>query len=212
MYISRIKIDPLKRKSSVALRDRSLLHSAVENTIEGERPHNMWRLEPDMSLLIVSKEIPYLGDIQEMYGMRAVKPETKEYDGHVDSIKEGDILRFRVEVNPVKNIRVPGKKNGADVPLNLTRTERYPFCADDWALEKLEESGGLVLDIRRASHDTVYFTKKGKRIPLLTVTYTGLMKVKDAEAVKKALRAGVGGKKAYGCGMLTVVPDGRKIC
>ena len=44
-----------------------------------------------------------------------------------------------------------------------------------------------------------------KKNSLFTVTYTGLISVKNENSIKEAMKKGIGGKKTYGCGMLTVI-------
>lgn len=204
MFISRIQLNPRKRDTAKALQNRQLLHSAIERSIDGERPHILWRLEPDMSILAVSKDIPYLGDIQNQFGDVSVKPATKPYDAYIDTINDGDLMRFKLTVNPVIN-KSDGSKNGKDVPLNLKRTEKYSFSAEDWTRKKLEERGVVVNEIKDFSHETVYFVKNERRIPIFMVTYTGVFRVKDAELLKEAMKSGIGGKKSYGCGLLSAV-------
>lgn len=199
MYISKIQLDPRKRKTLEALRNREILHAAIERSVEGDRPHILWRLEPDMSILAVSEDIPYLGDIQFQFGDVSVKPETKPYDEYVESISNGDLMRFTLAVNPVI------RKSGKDVPLNIKRTQNYSFSAEDWAKAKLEDHGAGVKGLRDISHETIFFYKDGKKIPIFLVTYTGFFEVRNADLVKKATRTGIGGKKTYGCGMLTAV-------
>ena len=49
--------------------------------------------------------------------------------------------------------------------------------------------------------------KKGMRdTPISQVIYEGILTVIDAEQFRKALCDGIGKKKAYGCGLLTVIP------
>jgi len=176
----------------------------MERSINGERPHILWRLEPNMSILAVSKEIPYLGDIQTQFGDTSIRPESKPYDDYIDNISIGNLMRFTLAVNPVIN-KNDGSKNGKDIPLNLKRTVNYPFSAEDWTRKKLEERGTDVKEIRDISHETVYFYKNGIRIPIFLVTYSGVFTVKDAELVKEAMKTGIGGKKSYGCGLLTAI-------
>lgn len=211
MFISKIQLDPGKRDTARALQNRGLLHAAMERTIEGERPHILWRLEDDMSILAVSRDIPYLGDMQIQYGNSRIRPASKPYDMYVDSIKSGDLMRFRLTVNPVIN-KADGSKNGKDVPLNLRRTPRYPFSAEDWTRKKLEENGAEVCEIRDTNHENVFFVKNGHRIPIFTVTYTGTLRVIDAEQTKNCMVTGIGGKKSYGCGLLTAVRIKETIC
>lgn len=214
MYISKICLDPWKRDTMRALQDRGLIHAAMESSVQGDRPHILWRIErggSGPSIIAVSKEIPYLGDIQERFGRVGTRPVTKSYAGHIGSISNGDILRFRIEVNPVVNVN-DGSKNGKDVPLNLRKTANHPFCAEDWIVKKLSENGAEVMNVRDVSNETACFYKDGRRIPIFTVTYEGIMLVRDSELVKKAMGTGIGGKKTYGCGLLTVVKVGRTVC
>lgn len=211
MYISKICLNPWKRETMRALQDRGLIHTAMESSVQGDRPHILWRIErggSSPSIIAVSKEIPYLGDIQERFGRADTRPVTKSYAEHVGSISNGDLLRFRIEVNPVVNVN-NGSKNGKDVPLNLRKTANHPFCAEDWIVKKLSENGAEVTAVRDVGNETACFYKDGRRIPIFTVTYDGTMLVRDSELVKKAMMTGIGGKKTYGCGMLTVIKAGR---
>ena len=208
MYISRIKLDLSNDRTVNAIEnDRQLLHAAFESSVEGDRPHILWRIEPDMSILAVSKDIPYLGDVQQQFGDSRVKPVTKDYDAHLSSIKNGDVLRFRICVNPVidKMSADKGHKSRRDVPLNLKKTEKYPdYSAEDWTIRRMEKKGAKILDIALARSKTYYFKKDERRIPLFTVTYEGVLMVADADLFREAIANGIGGKKTYGCGMLTV--------
>ncbi len=204
MFISKIQLDPMKRETARALQNRGLLHTAFENSIEGIRPHILWRLEPDFSILAVSNEIPYLGDIRTQFGNDRIRPSCKPYDPYLGTIHTGDLMRFRISVNPVIN-KSDGSKNGKDVPLNLRRTKNYPFSAEDWTKKKLEERGVSICNIRDISHETVYFVKDGRRIPIFMVSYSGLFKVTDADQLRDAMQKGIGGKRTYGCGLLTAV-------
>ncbi len=204
MFISKIQLDPKKRETAKALQDRSILHAALESTIEGERPHILWRLEPDRSILAVSRDIPYLGDMQNRFGNGATRPETKAYDDYINTIEDGNRMRFVITVNPVIN-KADGSKNGKDVPLNLRRTSRFPLCAEDWIRSKLNENGASVREIRDIEHNTAYFNKSGCRIPIFTVTYSGIFHVDHADLLRNAMITGIGGKKTYGCGLLTAV-------
>ena len=50
----------------------------------------------------------------------------------------------------------------------------------------------------------VYFVKAGHRIPIFAVTYSGVLRIEDPGSVQQALINGIGSKKTYGCGLLTV--------
>lgn len=204
MFISRIRLDPKKKETARALQNRELLHAAIERSKKGDRPHILWRLEPNMDLLAVSDDAPDFEEVQKQFGSTLIKPASKPYDEYLDSINNGDLMRFRVTVNPVIN-KNDGSKNGKDVPLNLRRTANYPFSAEDWTRKKLIEHGVEVINIQDAAHETVFFTKNGIRIPIFMVTYIGVFRVKNSFQLREIMRAGIGGKKTYGCGLLTAI-------
>lgn len=54
------------------------------------------------------------------------------------------------------------------------------------------------------------FTKgaQGKRVTLARAQYDGILRVTDADALRHALTCGIGHGKAFGCGLLTLVPLG----
>ena len=48
--------------------------------------------------------------------------------------------------------------------------------------------------------------EKGGRFPMKTVCFCGKLQITDADAFRKALHQGIGRGKAFGCGLLFVVP------
>lgn len=205
VYLSRIQLDSEKRDTVRALQNRELLHGAIERSVPGSRPHILWRIEPDMSLLAVSRDIPYLGNIQKQFGLDRVMPASRPYHEYVASFKAGQLVRFKITVNPVIN-KKNGTKNGKDIPLNLRKTSAHPFCAEDWMRKKFMENGASIIDIRDVSHETAYFIKNGRRNPIFTVTYAGTLRITDRVLFAEAMKRGIGGKRTYGCGLLTVTP------
>ena len=49
-------------------------------------------------------------------------------------------------------------------------------------------------------------TKKSKK-DIVSATYEGILTITDLEKFKAALINGIGKKKAYGCGFLTIIPE-----
>ena len=54
------------------------------------------------------------------------------------------------------------------------------------------------------------FKKAVKPIRLIKVVYEGILTVSDADLFKKLLTEGMGKKKAYGFGLMTVIPLGNE--
>lgn len=202
MYLSKICLNPMKRDTAKALRNREYLHAAIEESVPGIRPHILWRLEKDYSILAISEQIPEFSRIQKQFGFESKAPQTREYNSYIDSFSEGEYAHFIITVNPVINVS-DGSKNGKDVPLNLRRTEKFPFSAEDWMIRKFFENGVEIQSICDVNHETVYFSKGGRSIPIFSVTYEGVLSVVDKKKFMTALGKGIGGKKTYGFGLLT---------
>lgn len=210
-YLSRIELDPRSCSVADALGNRGVMHAAIERTSPGERPHILWRLEEngsEKSVLMVSGESYDLSGLQERFGKKGTSPNTLEYDKFIGMFEDGTCAEFKVVVNPVVRIREDGAKNSKEIPLNLKKTAKYPYSAEDWLRDKMEENGAHVQTARVDRAETVMVAKEngGNQFPLFIVTYSGTLKVTDAEKFRRILTSGLGRKKAYGCGLVTAKP------
>lgn len=70
------------------------------------------------------------------------------------------------------------------------------------------EAGVLRLVVSNSSKMSFSKGAKGKRITLARAQYDGVLRVTDADALRHALVCGIGHGKAFGCGLLTLVPLG----
>ena len=52
-------------------------------------------------------------------------------------------------------------------------------------------------------------TKKSRK-DIVSATYEGILTITDLEKFKASLINGIGKKKAYGCGFLTIIPENEK--
>lgn len=202
MYLTRLTVDPNKRESALCLYDRGRLHSKIEDSFVGERQRPLWRLDKEYGryvLLILSRDIPNLTEIENSIGCGDGR--TIPYDDYLNYIiTDGAELRFRVSVNPT----IRRKKDGATVPLNLKKTENYPYSAEDWLIDKLKTAGSEPISVSYT--DSGSFRIKGGAGRVFNVTYEGIIRVTNANALKDAMQKGIGRKHTYGCGLLTVMP------
>ena len=209
MYLSRVEIDKENRRKIRDLTHLGAYHSWVEDSFVGqismlERSRKLWRIDSIQGrqyLLILSEEKPSLKAL-EKYGVEG-SGETKTYDSFLASIQEGKKYRFRATLNPVVAKPIEGEKRGKPVPL-LTIENQSRFL-----LDRAEKNGfSLNSDdfvIKERKFETL--KKKGmKDTPISQVSYEGILSVTDAEQFRKTLCDGIGKKKAYGCGLLTVIP------
>ena len=209
MYISRVALDSNDRKKLKDLTHLGAYHNWVESSFPEElranvRSRKLWRidmLQGKKYLMLVSEEKPNL-IILEKYGIPG-SAQTKKYDQFLNSINENHIYRFRVTLNPVKSISRGEGKRGKVVP-EITADQQLRF------LESRAEKLGFEL-----IHDMYQITERGwepfikqgqEKIRLSKVTYEGILKVKNKKMFKNTLTGGIGKKKAYGFGLMTVIP------
>ena len=152
-------------------------------------------------LLLVSEEKPDMG-LFEKYGV-AGSAQTKSYDKFLDAITEGRLYRFRETLNPVKALSQGVGKRGKVVP-EITAEQQLQFLES--------RARGLGFELLRNEYQIVErgwepFIKQGqKTIRLNKATYEGLLKVTNKGVFYRTLTEGIGKKKAYGFGLMTVIP------
>ena len=152
-------------------------------------------------LLIVSAVKPDL-ELLEKYGIPG-SAQTKSYDSFLNSICEGQVYRFRVTLNPVKAISQGIGKRGRVVP-EVTSARQLQYLesrADRLGFELIPDEYQIV---EKCWEPVI---KHGqKMIHLSKATYEGMLKVTNKDAFYLTMTEGVGKKKAYGYGLMTVIP------
>lgn len=209
MYLSRVAIDSRNRKKIRDLSHLGAYHNWVESCFEEEfkdnvRSRKLWRIDElngQKYLLVVSEKKPDL-EFLEKYGITG-SAETKQYDHFLASIEQGKCYRFRVALNPVVSLSQGIGKRGRTVPL-ISAEQQLHY------LESRAERAGFSLipdEYQIMDRGWEELRKHGqKTIQLCRVTYEGVLKVTDKNAFYHTLTNGIGKKKAYGFGLLTVIP------
>ncbi|MST51080.1 type I-E CRISPR-associated protein Cas6/Cse3/CasE [Hornefia butyriciproducens] len=209
MYLSRVEIDILDRRKIKELTHLGAYHNWVEMSFPDEvdqeiRTRKLWRIDrirDHLYLLIVSENKPNL-EALERYGVSG-SAKTKDYDKFLDSISEGELYRFRVTLNPVRAVSQGEGKRGRVMP-EITAEQQLAF------LESRAERLGFKLmpeEYQIVERSWEPFRKKGQRMMRLSkATYEGILKVTDEELFYNTLTKGIGKKKAYGFGLMTVIP------
>ena len=209
MYLSRVEIDSQNRRKISELTHLGAYHNWVERSFpvqfqENIRSRKLWRidtLQGKKYLLVMSNEKPDL-EILEKYGVPG-SAETKSYDQFLDTIEENRIYRFRVTLNPVKALSRGEGKRGRVVP-EITAKQQIQF------LETRANKLGFELfsdEMQIVERGWELFGKQGqKMIRLSKATFEGMLKVTDKEMFYHTLTEGIGKKKAYGFGLMTVIP------
>jgi CRISPR system Cascade subunit CasE len=113
------------------------------------------------------------------------------------SFKTGIVLQFFLTAR----IRAKGDKKG-----NQGRC-RVPLIDEDeirgWLIRKFVDVGRLH-EVIVAGKDNLYFRKKGRPGKIVTINYSGLLDVDDAESLTNLVENGIGPAKAFGCGLLSL--------
>jgi CRISPR system Cascade subunit CasE len=209
MYLSRVMIDSQDRKKVRDLTHLGAFHNWVENCFPCELDNNvrtrkLWRidtLQGKKYMLLVSEEKPER-EALEKYGVPG-SAQTKCYDRFLDSIEENKLYRFRVTLNPVKAISQGVGQRGRVVP-EITEAHQLQFLAS-----RAEKLGFELIpnEYQIVERSWEPLRKQGQRmIRLSKATYEGILAVKDKNKFYHTLTQGIGKKKAYGFGLMTVIP------
>lgn len=209
MYISRVEIDTNNRRKIRNLTHLGVYHSWVEDSFPDEREHNLrtrklWRvdvIDKKVYLIVVSQNNPKLS-LLERYGI-AGTAQTKNYEKFLDSISDGDKMSFRVALNPVISESQENGKRGRVKP-----------CYDEEGqinyLTDRAISNGFNIEM-----NSLMITERGfsilkkqeiGQIRLIKVVFEGILTVENSNLFRKVLVNGLGKHKAYGFGLMTVIP------
>lgn len=207
-YISRVEIDTRNRRKILELSHLGAYHNWVEKSFPeefaaGQRSRKLWRIDllnRHSYLLIVSQSEPDMTQL-EAYGVPGTG-QCKSYDAFLQSLMYGQKMSFRLTANPVRSVKQDDRR-GKVYP-HVTAGQQLEY------LEKRAEGLGFALadnDYQIVRRDFPILRKKGgKTIKLARAIYEGNLIIENADIFRKTLTEGVGKEKAYGFGMMTVVP------
>ena len=206
MYISRVELDIYNRQKIRDLTHLGAYHNWVEQSFReesGVRRRKLWRLDKindKKYLLLVSGEKPDL-KLLEKYGV-AGSAVTKDYDTYISKIKTGMKLRFRLVTNPVHAV-MEGGKRGSEKP-HITAEFQKKFFMERTIKNGFEVNEDEVNIVERGFE---LLRKSGtKPVKVVKATFEGVLTIVDEDKFKTVLENGFGKKKAYGFGLMTVIP------
>lgn len=191
-------------------------HGWIEDSFPEERTQakedcksKLWRIDQvndKQYLLIVSRTKPDLNKL-EKYGVKG-SASTKCYDDFLSSLQEGMKAKFKVKLNAVKSLsdRTTNPKRGKIVLVTFKDLPSYFLkCANANGFSINPEQIRITTSKELFQH---YGEDKTSHVhmTLAAATFEGILTITDVEKFKKALTCGIGKKKAYGFGMLTVIP------
>jgi len=118
-------------------------------------------------------------------------------DQLLERMEDGAEVRLRLRVNAIRtvNLKSAGRTQQHRVPVRGA-------ALDGWVRSRLEQCGLSNLDDVSCDVQVAHF----KETPLHTVLVDASAVVADVGLLRAAVEDGLGRAKAYGCGLLSVVP------
>jgi CRISPR system Cascade subunit CasE len=220
MYLSRVFLNDRKRETQRALASPQIIHGAVESSfkrdisaLEPFRKRLLWRVDyvvDKCCLLLLSEERPDLASLVWQFGYPDVQPqgETKAYAPFLKKLHNGQRWQFRLRANPVRSSsRETDERTGrGKVFAHVTKEQQK-----QWLLARAEACGFVVKPEEFAVVHTEWkkfhkATQGQHKVVLRTATFEGVLTITDAERFRQSLAGGIGRAKAYGCGLMTIMP------
>lgn len=209
MYISRVEIDRNNRRKIRDLSHVGAYHNWIEQSFpeeikNKERSRKLWRMDQINGrdyLLLISSVKPNL-ELLERYGVKG-SGSTKSYEPFLNSLKNGQMMNFRVTLNPVIS-KSQGTGNRSKVMPHVTVEHQLNFL-----LDRAEKLGFNLKEENVTIVERGYELLKrsnGKPIRIVKVVYEGVLTIENVEQFTETLANGIGKKKAFGFGMMTVIP------
>lgn len=199
-YLSRVQIDSFNQVKMSKLSTVGQFHNWVEhvfpeNIKNHTRPRHLWRIDRIAGkdyLMVLSHEKPTISGL-EANGVKGTA-RVLDYDKFLDNIKENGTYRFKLTANPTVKIKsniVPCKKDETQM---------------GWLEHKANLNGFALKQAIVTEKRRNYLRKSNVNIPLEVATYEGYLTVTDVKKFKQALINGFGREKAFGNGLMTVMP------
>lgn len=158
-------------------------------------------------LLVQSNTEPTYDRLPADYSLRN---ESRNLAPLLEALKPGRHLRYRCDANP---IRRPTQRTRELYQLETTVIALHGRHADDWWHRQAERAGLKIWTHESHSVATARGKTPDKKRPGKEnnvrhhrVRFEGLAEVVAPDALRQALRSGIGKGKAYGAGLLTIAP------
>ena len=222
MFLTKIELDPARRLARKYLGSPQVMHAVVLKATggdDGDGPGRvLWRVDgrargTTASLYLLSPSEPDCSQIIQEAGTAGEQARTLDYSPFLERLGAGQQWAFRLAANPSYSAsRGPGArgKRFGHVTVEQQRqwlVARAPGYGFELAPVDDEEADTSVVVVRR---ERPVFRRENPtrrardRVTINRTVYEGGLRVTDAEALRRALVAGIGRSKAYGCGLMTL--------
>lgn len=143
-------------------------------------------------VLIVSNRQPAI-QVAGQYGKVISKPISDSFLSHSH-------YRFKVQVNPVRKDKASGKRVAVKGRIDTAQ----------WFLQRATNSWGFEVDPHTLQVDAIevlqFQDKSGRHVTLGKAHIQGQLRVTDLPQFHHSFQNGIGKGRAFGCGLLQIVP------
>ncbi|WP_026407695.1 type I-E CRISPR-associated protein Cas6/Cse3/CasE [Actinomyces gerencseriae] len=222
MFLTKIDLAPERRLARKYLGSPQAMHAVVMGATGGnigDGPGRvLWRVDrgTTTALYILSPLEPDCSQLVAEVGAAGTQARTLDYSPFLASLDAGQLWAFRLAANPSYSAsRGPG-----------VRGQRYGHVTVEqqrqWLVERAprhgfelmpvdhvddEGSDGAVMVVHRERPVFNRRRSEGEgrdRVTINRTVYEGVLRITDPESLRRALIAGIGRSKAYGCGLMTL--------
>ncbi|MGL5864770.1 MAG: type I-E CRISPR-associated protein Cas6/Cse3/CasE [Dermatophilaceae bacterium] len=235
-HLSKIPLNPLRRGSQRLVANPHRMHAAVLGGIgvQPVSERVLWRVDEAPhrhDLLVLTQSRPSWQHLVEQAGWPGADGSdavVRDISPVLDLLAPGRQFSFRVRANPVSSLRRPERPTAAQERAlarpdrrrgvrvgHRTASHQLGWFTDraspdrhPWGFVLRQPESETTGSARLVERRRERFSKApgGSPVTIDTATFEGVLTVVDAERFRDVLLGGLGGAKAYGCGLLTVAP------
>lgn len=210
MFLSRMKLDLSSRATVMALASPNRFHGAIERAFadpDRASGRKLWRIDHlngNRYMLLLSEDAPDLSSAVSQFGFPGERWETKDYAPLLARVSNGSAWRFRLTANPTISKSAGDGQTRGRLHAHITVEHQK-----NWLASRAEKHGFALNDAFDVVHSRWERFQKhgqGRAVALLSATFEGVLTVFDADLFRAALTGGIGRGKAYGMGLMTIIP------
>ena len=220
MFLTKIELDPARRLARKYLGSPQVMHAVVLKATggdDGDGPGRvLWRVDgrargTTASLYLLSPSEPDCSQIVEEAGAADEQARALDYSPFLERLGAGQQWAFRLAANPSYSAsRGPGARGKRFGHVTVEQQRQWLVArAPGYGFAPVDDEGAdasvVVVRRERPVFGRENPTRRARdRVTINRTVYEGVLRVTDAEALRRALVAGIGRSKAYGCGLMTL--------
>jgi len=222
VFLTKIALAPERRLARKFLGSPQAMHAVVMSVTGGHDGNGpgrvLWRVDRGVTtaLYILSPLEPDCSQLVAEAGTAGTQARTLDYSPFLASLDAGQLWAFRLAANPSYSAsRGPG-----------VRGQRYGHVTVEqqrlWLMDRVPRFGFELMPVDHANGEGIdkavlvayrerpVFNRRRPggegydRVTINRTVYEGVLRVTDPEPLRRALIAGIGRSKAYGCGLMTL--------